>query len=376
MASRNNQDITLYAVGDIGPDRADPASIFRHVRDVIREGDFAFTQLECNLSNRGVGLAENARNPKIAEAIKQAGFNVVSFAGNHCLEAGVDAFFDTLDNLKKQELPVIGVGKNIEEARKPAIIERKNTRIAFLAYNSVIPAGHWAEHNRPGCAPLRAWTLYEPTDPSQPGTPCRIHTFPYRNDIQAMMEDVKKAKSQADLVMVSMHCGIHFTPAVIAEYQREIAHAAIDAGADLVLQHHAHILKGIEVYSGKVIFYSLCNFALELLFMTAERTANHAFREKAHGLNPDWNPPYPDYPSFPFPSDSRKTLIAKCIISDKKIKRVSFLPTIINQQAEPEILKPDDKRFGEIVKYVEDITRDQGLDTKYKVEDDEVMIYR
>jgi hypothetical protein len=374
MASRSNQDITLYAVGDIGPDRADPASIFRHVRDVIRQGDIAFTQLECNLSNRGVGLVENARNPKIAEAIREAGFNVVSFAGNHCLESGINAFFDTLKNLKKQRLPVIGVGKNIEEARKPTIIECKNTKVAFLAYNSVIPQGHWAEKNRPGCAPLRARTLYEQMDPPQPGTPCWIHTFPYREDVAAMTADVKKAKSQADLVVVSMHCGIHMTPAVIAEYQRDIAHAAIDAGADLILQHHAHILKGIEIYSGKVIFYSLCNFALELLFMTAELTANPGFKERAHALNPDWNPPYPDYPSFPFPPDSRKTLIAKCIISNKKIKKVSFLPTIINQQAEPEILGSGDRRFGEIVKYMEDITRDQGLDTKYKVKGDEVII--
>ena len=75
--------------------------------------------------------------------------------------------------------------------------------------------------------------------------------------------NIRKAKQQADLVVVSMHWGIHFTEAEVAAYQFEYAHDAIDAGADLILGHHAHILKPIEVYKGKVIFYSLGNFAME-----------------------------------------------------------------------------------------------------------------
>jgi hypothetical protein len=370
----DNQDIVLYAAGDIGPERSDSGSIFRHVRDVIKKGDLAFVQLEVNLSDRGTGRKENARNPRIAAAIKEAGFNIVSFAGNHCLDAGVDAFFDTIDNLKKQNLMVIGVGRNITEARQPAILDTKGTKIAFLAYNSILHEGYWADEKRPGCAPLRAWTLFEQIDPSQPGTPARIHTFPNRDDLMAMVQDIKHARMCSDLVVVSMHCGIHITPALIAEYQKELAQTAIDAGADLILQHHAHILKGIEVYSGKAIFYSLCNFALELSFMTKENTSTPRFREHAKGLNPDWKPPYSDYPKFPFPPDSRKTLIAKCTISEKKIKRVSFLPTIINRQAEPEILTSGDERFTEIVKYMIDISRDQGIGTNYIVEGDEVVI--
>ncbi len=378
MANKAEEDIVLYAVGDVGPDRADPGSIFKHVTDVVNQGDIAFCQLEVNLSHRGVGTMgkENARDPRIAAAIKDAGFNVVSFAGNHCLDAGLNAFLDTLANLKKQELPVIGVGRNIEEARRPAIIECKDTRIAFLAYNSILKQNYWAESDRPGCAPLRAWTIYEQIELDQPGTPCRIHTFPHRGDLKAMAEDIQKARSQADLVIVSVHCGIHMTPAVIADYQREIAHVAIDAGADLILQHHTHILKGIEVYSGKVIFYSLCNFALEIHFMTREFTESPGFQEMRNGLNPDWNPPYPGYPSFPFPPDSRKTILAKCVISDKAIKSVSFQPVIINKKGEPEIITSGDERFGEVVRYMEEITRDQGLDTRYTIDGDEVIIYR
>ena len=234
--------------------------------------------------------------------------------------------------------------------------------------------GYWAEKERPGCAPLRAETSYEQIDPHQPGTPCRIRTFPNRDDLEAMIEDIKKAKHDSDLVVVSMHCGIHITPAIIAEYQKDIAHAAIDAGADLILQHHAHILKGIEVYSGKVIFYSLSNFAIELHFMNKEWAEIPEVKELRRSLDPAWNPPYKDYPTFPFPPDSRKTIIAKCVISDKEIKKVSFLPTIINKQAEPEILTCRDVRFKEIVRYMEDISRNQGLDTIYTIEGNEVVI--
>ena len=376
MGKTDNKDIVFYATGDIGPDRENPKSIFQHVTGVINSGDVAFCQLEINLSRRGVGPQgqEIARNPEIAAAIKETGFDVVAFAGNHTLEAGIDAFYDTLQNLEQQKLRVLGVGRNIEEARKPVIIESKGTRIAFLGYSSVTKQEQIAGADRSGSTPLRAWTLYEPMEPTQPGTPSQAHTFPYRTDQDAMIGDIKKARTQADIVIVSMHCGIHMTPAIIAEYQKEYAHAAIDSGADLVLQHHAHILKGIEIYSGKAIFYGLANFALEVLFMTKEWAEIPGVKELRRTLNRDWNPPYPDYPSYPFPPDSRKTMIAKCVISGNKISRVSFLPVYITKTGEPEILPPDDLRFREIVNYMKEISIDQGIRTEYAIEDNEVVI--
>ena len=373
---RDDENILLYAVGDIGPDRADPGSIFQKVTSVLGQGDVVFCQIEVNLSHRGIGPhgKEVARNPAIAAAMKDTGFNVVSFAGNHCLEAGIDAFYDTIENLKNQKLSVIGVGKNIEEARKPVIVESKDTKIAFLGYSSVTKEEHLAGIGKPGSAPLRAWTLYEPMEPSQPGTPSRAHTFPHRDDMSAMIEDIKKAKTQADVVIVSMHSGIHMTPAVIAQYQKEYAHVAIDSGADLVLQHHAHILKGIEVYSGKAIFYGLGNFALELHFMTKEWAEIPSVKEIRRSLNPDWNPPYPEYLSYPFPPDSRKTIIAKFVISDKTISKMSFLPAYINKKGEPEILISKEDRFGEVLRYMKEISIDQGLRTEFTIDGNEVVI--
>ena len=146
--------IILYCAGDVGPNRDDPDSMFRAVAPLLKEGDIGFCQLELNFSTRGTPLPQ-ARlpmkaDPAGARAIGDAGFHVVSFASNHCMDWGRDAFFDTIDALKKEKLAVIGVGENIVEARKPAVLDCKGTRIAFLAYNSVLPMAYWAEEESPG----------------------------------------------------------------------------------------------------------------------------------------------------------------------------------------------------------------------------------
>jgi poly-gamma-glutamate synthesis protein (capsule biosynthesis protein) len=193
-----------------------------------------------------------------------------------------------------------------------------------------------------------------------------------------MVDDVEKARTKADLVIVSQHCGIHFIPAVLADYQKDIAHAAIDAGADLVLQHHSHILKGVEVYKGKVIFYSLGNFALELpVPKDPQRKPAHLEEIARWEKHPEYLPHVkwdPLCPMFPFHPEARKTLMVKSVIADKQLQRVSFLPVYINNQAEPEIVDPHDPRFEEILRYMEEITQSQSLNTKYSVEGDEVVV--
>uniref|UniRef100_A0A7C2K1N3 CapA family protein n=1 Tax=candidate division WOR-3 bacterium TaxID=2052148 RepID=A0A7C2K1N3_UNCW3 len=369
------KELIFLAVGDIAPDREDPFTIFLRVKNYLKKADVVFGQLEAVLSNRGSPLPQ-ARlpcraQPLVAMALKEAGFSVISFASNHCMDWGREAFFDTIQVLKEQGLIVIGVGSNIEEARRPAIIEIKGIRLAFLAYNSILPYGYWAEEDRPGCVPLRAYTLYEQIEHDQPGTPPRIHTFAHKGDLQAMVKDIEIAKKQADFVVLSIHWGIHFVPAVIADYQREIAHVAIEHGADIILGHHPHILKGIEVYNGKVIFYSLGNFALDLR-PTPEllQSPRHKEIEK---LNKDWIPD-PEYPSYFMPRDSRKTIIAKCIFTKESIKKVSFIPAYINPQSQPEILSYEDPRFNEVVEYLREITKEQGLKAEFCVEKDEVVV--
>jgi poly-gamma-glutamate synthesis protein (capsule biosynthesis protein) len=374
VAIAKDKEIVLYAVGDVAPNRKDPQSMFRHVSGFLKQGDIRFCQLETNLSTRGTPLPQ-ARlpmrtHPNSARALKDCGFEVVSFASNHCMDFGQEAFFDTIDAIRANGMEPVGVGRDIAEARRPAILERNGMRIAFLAYNSILPFGYWAESDRPGCAPMRAWTIYEQVEPDQPGSRCRTHTIPHPDDLKAMADDIEKAKSNADIVILSIHWGIHFVPAQLAGYQRETARKAIDCGADLILGHHPHILKGIEVYNGKVIFYSLGNFAIEQPAAFMQDLYQSARHREIEELNPEWD----QTSQYPLPPETRKSMIIKCVTARRRIRRISFLPAYIGDGSEPEILMPGDKRFEDVVRYVDEISKNQGIHARFEREGDEVVV--
>ena len=384
----NTEKITLLATGDNIPSREDYDTLYQHVAPVLKEADITFGQVETVLIDKSIEdlypyVASQARmpcssDPAVAEGMKRNGYDIVSFSSNHALDYGRTHFLNTIDYLRSAGLEVIGVGRNEEDARHYSILERKGTKIAFLGYCSILPQDYWAQEARPGMNPARGLTLYEQIEHDQPGTPPRIHSWANREDKAKMLEDIRKAKQEADLVVVSMHWGIHFTEAQIAEYQFEYAHDAIDAGADLILGHHAHILKPIEVYKGKVIFYSLGNFAME--------DPNNMARDKAT-LRQDMRTSKKHQEMAKirkgfgtgntkktFPEDCYYTMIAKIEITDKKISRVSFLPAYIPEDFNPYIVKPDDALFGTIRDYMEKIDDMMDLDTAYTVDGDEIVI--
>lgn len=364
----------FYAVGDVGPSRAEPATVFGSIGELLREGDGAFCQLEINLTERGSRLPQarhtDRAHPSTARAIRDAGFSVVSWAGNHCMDWGREGFFDTIAALCDAGLAVVGAGQDLAEARRPVFVDLGGTRLAVLAYCSILPMGYWAQDDRPGCAPLRAFTFYEQIEHDQPGTPPRTHTFAHRQDLANLVADVAAAKEEADLVAVSVHWGIHFVPASVADYQREAAHAAIDAGADVILGHHAHILKGIELYRGRPIFYSLGNFAMDLT-MTPAHANSTGFKE-IQQLSPDWVPDFES--SYNFPPDSRRTIIVKLVTEGGVLTRCSFLPAFIGTNSVPELLDADDARFADVVDYLRQVGLQAGLDTRLTPDGAEVPL--
>ena len=364
----------LLAVGDVAPDRPDERECFALAAETLRRGDLVFCQLECNLTARGERLPQarhtHRSTANAAKAMRAAGFNIVSFAGNHCMDWGREGFFDTIANLKSADLGVVGVGANIAEARAPLIRTSNGVTTAFLAYSSILPMGYWAEENRPGCAPMRAHTIYEQIEHDQPGTPARIHTYPHRGDLEALQADIAAARAKADIVIVSLHWGIHFVPAVLADYQRDVAHAAIDAGADLILGHHAHILKGVEVYKGKVIFYSLCNFAVDLR-MTPEHAASKGFKE-IQVLAPKWEPDFDSL--YNFPPDARMTLIARAKLGKGGVSEVGYIPVFVNRSAQPEVLKAADVRFAQVSEYLAWCTQSADLPARFEPAGDWIAI--
>lgn len=365
----------VLATGDLAPDREDPDSCFAATAALLKDAELVFGQLETSFAERGTRLPQARHavlaSPDGAAAVGRAGFDVLSFAGNHCLDWGNEAFFETLAHLQAAGIAVVGAGADIAAARRPVIRRLAcGTRVAFLAYSSILPQGYWAEARRPGCAPMRAHTYYEQIEHDQPGTPARVHSFAHRADLEAMQADIRAARLVADVVLVSQHWGIHFVRASIADYQREVAQAAVAAGADAILGHHAHILKGIEWLHGKPVFYSLCNFATDLR-MTPEHAARPSFRE-IQQLAEGWEPDFESL--YNFPPASRYSMVARLEIADGAIREAGFVPLYIDRDAVPRVLAPADPRHAELVAYLTAVTAEAGLNACYRVEADRVVI--
>jgi poly-gamma-glutamate synthesis protein (capsule biosynthesis protein) len=162
-------------------------------------------------------------------------------------------------------MPHVGTGRNRTEARAPAIVKRNGKRIGFLQRTSQYwPNNHEALDARAGVAVIKAYTAYQPVyykdgtlPPNRPGTPPKILTWCDSGYLSQFKQDVAALKAQSDIVVSSHHMGHRGD---ILDFQVEIAHAAIDSGADVVMAHAEHYPLAIEVYKGKPIYYGLGSF--------------------------------------------------------------------------------------------------------------------
>src|SRR5438270_8552604 len=250
--------VVLLGCGDVGPIHEPMARYSALARATLAGADIRFAQVERVYSERGElqphGGAHGRLPPRMASVITDCGFNVVSVAGNHAMDWGAAALLDTIELLRGMGVQTIGAGRNLAEARQPAMIECKGLRVAMLAYCSVLHDGYAAGPDTPGVEPMRATARFEPVD-YQPGVPPRVITTPDKQDLADLITDVRAAKEQADTVVLSLHWGVHFVPRVIADYQRTVAQGAFAAGSDLILGHHAHVPKGIVVFGRKTCFF-------------------------------------------------------------------------------------------------------------------------
>lgn len=372
-----NQKTSIFAIGDVAVNREQPDSIFELVNADIQKADFAFAQIEAIYAKSGEvnvsGTSSPLRgDPDNVAAIGRAGFNLASFASNHCMDYGISAFRETIQHFKNVPgMNVFGAGENLAEARKPVIVEHNGNKIGWLAYCSILPIRYWADIDRPGCAPARARTIYETLEPDQPGTPPRILTYPHDEDLVNMISDIKSLKEKVDVVIVSMHWGLHFKEGELATYETKYAKLAIDAGADVILGHHQHILKPVEIYKGKPIFYGLANFAFDMYYQPGELEKPERI-ERRQRLHPGWTHD-PSYPTFPFPVDSRKGMAVFLDIEDRKVSRVRWQPTMINQKSQPRLLKATEPEFNEVLAYMKKITIAQKIPTQFEVDGDFII---
>jgi poly-gamma-glutamate synthesis protein (capsule biosynthesis protein) len=195
--------------------------------------------------------------------------------------------------------------------------------------------------------------------------------MPYKEDLAAMIADIERLKALVDTVIVSIHWGLHIIPRVIPMYCFDVGHAAVDAGADLILGTHPHILKGIEMYKGKTIFYSTGNFACEIGPAQREKTGGEFALKlvEQYGCVPD-----PECPTYNLSRESRVTLIAKAIIRNGEIVQVSYIPCFVNRNSEPEIVTPDTPLGQEVYRYVEEISASEHLPVRFSWNGNEVLI--
>jgi hypothetical protein len=362
--------LTMITGGDIilGPDTD---SFFESIEPVLKSADVLVGHLEVPFTKQQPRAAELGREPDNMRILSDMGFDVLTMAHNHLWDAGIPGISDTMNWLRDHRISPVGAGMNLKEARTPVVIEKQGTRFGFLSYNCVGPRETWAADSRPGCAYVNILTHYE-LDYASPGGPPDIYTFPQPKSLKAMESDIQQLRSRCDILVVSLHKGLVHMPVQLAQYEQTVSYAAIDAGADLILGHHAHILKGVEVYRGKVIFHSLGNF-VTWLPMLAPRPGQSPDswaqrRIKLFGFVPD-----PDYPTYPFHPEAVNVLVAKFVIKDKVISRVSYIPCIVNKQGYPEVMKHDEKG-QQVFHYMEKITREAELNGPFEWDGDEVLI--
>jgi poly-gamma-glutamate synthesis protein (capsule biosynthesis protein) len=241
-----SSEVSIIAVGDImlgryvAKDLSDKDNNypFEQIKELIQDADISFANLECTISSRGEKQEKEycfRAEPKVVEGLKNVGFDILSLANNHIMDYGNDALFDTINLLNENGIFTVGAGENLDFSRKAVIIDCNDIKIAFLAYNCTYPETYNAQVDKPGACPGK---------------------------IEIITEDIYRTKEKADIIIVSFHWGIEYEE-YPEKWQIKLAHQTIDAGSELIIGHHPHVLQGFEIYNGKPIFYSLGNFIFD-----------------------------------------------------------------------------------------------------------------
>lgn len=282
---------TLLFVGDIMLSRGvgrrmvaenDYTYPFQLIREDLAAADLTFANLECPVSDQGKEkghLYSFRADPKAIDGLLAAGIDVVSVANNHMYDWGPEALLDTVRRLREAGIRPVGAGANDLEAHYPQLVQIGDLRLAFLTYVEIQPQYAAAAPGKPGVAWL------EP---------------------ERVLADIRFARPLADLVIVSPHWGVEYATKP-TRAQIELAHKIIDAGADLLVGTHPHVVQPVEEYNGRWIAYSLGNFI---------------FDQKARGTN--------------------RGLMLRVRIAGKRIAEVVQVPISISAESQASLAPPSE----------------------------------
>ncbi|MGE7182399.1 CapA family protein [Peribacillus sp. NPDC006672] len=254
-ASKTDQPLTMTMVGDVMMGRfVDEVTekhgydyLFRYMKPYFTDSDYVSGNYEhpalkeevSNYKEADTAIRLNSNNDGV-KAVKDAGFSVMTLANNHMMDFEERGLLDTLDEFKTADMHYVGAGSNTAEAKNSIDYADVNgVRVATLGFTDVYGKDAVPKSNKAGILNTNPDLLFE------------------------MIEKAKDDKQgNADLVVVNVHWGIEYSTSTTAR-QTELAKAIIDAGADIIIGHHPHVLQSFDVYKDGIIFYSLGNFVFD-----------------------------------------------------------------------------------------------------------------
>lgn len=302
--------IDIALLGDIILDVPCPDHWLSGIAPLTRAVDVTIAHLEVPHTRRGVEMQGDVpapgADPDHLAALARAGITAVSLAGNHVADCGAIGIEDTIAELDRLGIAHAGAGADLHAARMPAIIAAGDRRVVLLSFNCVGPEIGWATEDRAGAAYVRVAA----TD----GGETRPQASLDRIDPVSLAEMTAAIRAEVrpdTLVVVALHKGVTHSPATLAPYERPLAQAAIEAGADVIAGHHAHIAQGIEYHRGKPIFHGLGNGVVvtNALSPAQDHPARREWAERRKilfGFAPD-----PAYTLAPFHPEARNGMIGR-----------------------------------------------------------------
>ena len=355
-SAEHDSYVRFVGVGDVNlQNRAHPAEAFSRVAAELAGADVLYGNLEgplagaddpCPIPHKRGWVHSD---PRMVSGLQAAGFAFMSCASN--VTYPPRAALRSSAVLDAHGIPHAGAGRNRDEARRAAVVERRGLRFGLLSYTSVFwPLGHAAGPDSPGVATVRVTTAYEPGPRvlEMPGAAPTVRTTPDPDDLAALTQDIAEVRPAVDLLVVAMHWGISGSTE-LAEYQRTVGHAAVDAGADLVLGAHPHVPQGIEVRSRPdrptpgIICYSLGNFTFDW----------PAMRGLADGL------------------------LIRCLLDpDRRTPvHVTYVPVGRNNAGQPELLSPQTPPGQEVARAVAALSAPLGASFQFDPAANDMVIW-
>jgi poly-gamma-glutamate capsule biosynthesis protein CapA/YwtB (metallophosphatase superfamily) len=351
-------DLIILLTGDLVLEAENPDHWLSGIAPAVHAADLAVGHLEVPHTRRGLELAVDvpaaAAAPEHLDALERAGFDALSLAGNHVADRGPEGIDDTIEGLTRLGIAHTGAGRTLDAARRPARVDCAGRCAALLSYNCVGPEAAWARADRAGCNYLGIATA-----DGKPVAPAARLTDPTAEALERLRVDTADARRDADVVIVALHKGIVHTPAVLAPYERPLAMAALAAGADIVVGHHAHILRGIEIRDARPVFHGLGNGCVvtHALDATQDHPARAAWarrRQELFGFAPD-----PRYPLAPFHPEAVHGMLGIVIVRESGHLEAGAVPVHVEPPGRPVCVT--DERADAVIAYLEQIGAAAGL---------------